>query len=147
VDLDVSVFEVAEPECLKALVDGQHRLNTIDKSFQTSLQLWHLVRQSNVLHYLQPQQFLLRQQCITLEKFKHIFIVFGTDIKYYNFSNLSNFYYRLFQQCFVFRTAEFTRCCLLPKVAFSTTSQVHQHYLVMHKYGGQILCISSRTNY
>jgi len=55
VNLNISVLEVAKPECLKTLVNGQHCFDTIHEAFQTSLQLWHLVCQSNVLHYLATQ--------------------------------------------------------------------------------------------
>ena len=54
-DLNVSVFEVAEPEGLKALVDSQHCFNPVDKTLQSSFQLRNLVCQSNVLHYLWQQ--------------------------------------------------------------------------------------------
>jgi len=60
-DLNVSVLEVSEPECLKALVDRQHCFHAVDEAFQRSLQLRDLVGQSHVFHYLKsPSNFTVR---------------------------------------------------------------------------------------
>jgi len=53
--LNVSIFQVAEPEGLKALINSKHGFHTVHKALKRSLQLRDLIGQSHVLYYLQQQ--------------------------------------------------------------------------------------------